>query len=201
MDNIFDDALAYVKNFFNNDSSGHDFQHTLRVYKIAMIISETEKCNLEEVKLIALLHDVDDYKISPNTSGTLDNARNFLSSHGKSPSYIDKICTDISKISFSKRHASSSLSIEGKIVQDADRLDAIGAIGIARTFAYGGANGNVLYDPDTKKDSTIKHFYDKLLKIESLMNTEYGKTLAKERTIFLKTFLDQFYKEWNIHNI
>ena len=200
MNDIINDALNYVKTFFEKDFSGHDYYHTFRVYKIATNIAKTEECDSERVKLTALLHDVDDYKISPTTTENLDNARSFLTSHGKSSSYIDKICYDIKNLSFSKNIDSSVLSIEGKIVQDSDRLDAIGAIGIARTFAYGGANGKVLYNPDTKKDSTIKHFYDKLLKIESLMNTNYGKTLAKERTIFLKTFLDQFYKEWNINN-
>ncbi len=200
MNEIINNAFAYIKEFFKNDYSGHDYYHSFRVYNNAVKIAENEKiiCNLDIVKLIALLHDIDDYKISPNTSIHLDNARNFLNKQNLDKKTINQILLDIKNLSFSKGIPSSFLSFEGKIVQDADRLDAIGAIGIARTFAYGGANNKMLYDPENKQDSTIKHFYDKLLKLEQLMNTEYAKTLANERTSFLKIFLNQFYKELNL---
>lgn len=200
MSEIIQNTLIYIKDFFKNDYSGHDYYHSLRVYNNAIKIAENEKlsCNLDIVKLIALLHDVDDYKISPYTSINLDNAKNFLTKQNLNINTINKILINIKNLSFNKKLPASSLTIEGKIVQDADRLDAIGAIGIARTFAYGGTKGTMLYDPENKKDSTIKHFYDKLLKLEQLMNTEYAKKLAKERTEFLQIFLNQFDNELNL---
>jgi len=199
MQEIINNTLTYIKDFFKDDYSGHDYYHSLRVYNTAIKIAENEKTisNLYIIKLIALLHDVDDYKISPTTSENLDNARNFLQEQNINENIINHVLSDINKLSFSKKIDSSTLSFEGKIVQDADRLDAIGAIGIARTFAYGGSNGKMLYDLENKKDSTIKHFYDKLLKLDKMMNTEYGKKLSQERTEFLNTFLNQFYKELN----
>ncbi len=203
MNLIITNTLKYIKDFFKDDYSGHDYYHSLRVYNTAIKIEEVEEENnkaidLTKVKLIALLHDVDDYKISPNTSTNLDNARSFLNDNNIANEEIEAIISDISNLSFSKGKSSDCLSIEGKIVQDADRLEALGAIGIARTFAYSGANNRAIYDPIDNKDSAIKHFYDKLLKLEDLMNTNYGKQLAKERTNFMKDFLNEFYKEWNI---
>ncbi|MGD1818529.1 MAG: HD domain-containing protein [Pleomorphochaeta sp.] len=202
MKTIIENAIKYIEKFFKEDYSGHDYYHSLRVYNTAIKIEEEEENNqaidLTRVKLIALLHDVDDYKISPNTSTNLDNARSFLKNNNIANEEIEAIISDISNLSFSKGKSSDCLSIEGKIVQDADRLEALGAIGIARTFAYSGANNRAIYDPIDNKDSAIKHFYDKLLKLEDLMNTNYGKQLAKERTNFMKDFLNEFYKEWNI---
>ncbi|MGD1822855.1 MAG: HD domain-containing protein [Pleomorphochaeta sp.] len=203
MKTIIENSLKYIKDFFKDDYSGHDYYHSLRVYNTAIKIEEVEEENnqaidLTRVKLIALLHDVDDYKISPKTNKNLDNARSFLKDNNIANDEIEAIISDISNLSFSKGKSSDCLSIEGKIVQDADRLEALGAIGIARTFAYSGANNRAIYDPIDNKDSAIKHFYDKLLKLEDLMNTNYGKQLAKERTNFMKDFLNEFYKEWNI---
>ena len=195
MNELIETALDYVKVIFSEDYSGHDYYHTYRVLKLATEIANTEDCNIDRVKMIAILHDVDDYKLSPDTSDNLTNARNFLELHKFSKLDIESICSDISKLSFSKGIDSSLLSLEGKIVQDADRLDAIGAIGIARTFAYGGANGKILYDPENNKDSTIQHFYDKLLNLGEMMNTQYARELAIDRTQFLYTFLKQFKKE------
>ncbi len=201
MKTIIENAIKYIEEFFKDDYSGHDYYHSQRVYNTAIKITDEENNNaidLTKVKLIALLHDVDDYKISPNTSTNLDNARSFLKDNNITNDEIETIISDISNLSFSKGKSSDCLSIEGKIVQDADRLEALGAIGIARTFAYSGANNRAIYDPIDIKDSAIKHFYDKLLKLEDLMNTNYGKQLAKERTNFMKDFLNEFYKEWNI---
>ena len=203
MKTIIENAIKYIEEFFKEDYSGHDYYHSLRVYNTAIKIEEVEEENnkaidLTRVKLIALLHDVDDYKISPNTSTNLDNAKSFLKDNNIANEEIEAIISNISNLSFSKGKSSDCLSIEGKIVQDADRLEALGAIGIARTFAYSGANNRAIYDPIDNKDSAIKHFYDKLLKLEDLMNTNYGKQLAKERTNFMKDFLNEFYKEWNI---
>ncbi len=201
MKTIIGNAIKYIKEFFKDDYSGHDYYHSLRVYNTAIKIEEEENNNaidLTKVKLIALLHDVDDYKISPNTSTNLGNARSFLKNNNIANDKIEAIISDISNLSFSKGKSSDCLSIEGKIVQDADRLEALGAIGIARTFAFSGANNRAIYDPIDNKKSAIKHFYDKLLKLEDLMNTNYGKLLAKERTNFMKDFLNEFYKEWGI---
>ena len=197
---IINNTFIYIKKFFKDDYSGHDYYHSLRVYNTAIKITEKENnkaIDLTKVKLIALLHDVDDYKISPETSANLDNAKSFLKKNKIDTKVIESIISDISNLSFSKGKSSDCLSIEGKIVQDADRLDALGAIGIARTFTYSGANNRALYDPIDNKESSIKHFYDKLLKIENLMNTEYGKQLAKERTNYMNNFLKEFYNQWN----
>ncbi len=195
MKDIINEALIYTKNFFNKDYSGHDFYHTYRVYNTTNKICKNVKCDYNKARIIALLHDVDDYKISPKTCDNLDNARSFLHLNNVNIDIINSICSDIQNLSFSKGVSSNLLSIEAQIVQDADRLDAIGAIGIARTFAFGGAHNRAIYDIDNKENSTIQHFYDKLLNLEGLMNTDFAKQLAKERTEFLKTFLDQFYKE------
>jgi uncharacterized protein len=196
MNELIQDALDYIKDIFSKDYSGHDYYHTFRVLKLAKEIAITENCNIDRVKMIAILHDVDDYKLSPETNKKLSNAKKFLELHKFSKTEIESICDDISKLSFSKGIPSMQLSLEGKIVQDADRLDAIGAIGIARTFAYGGAHSNSIYDPDSNTNSSVSHFYDKLLKLEAKMNTVKGKELAKERNIFMENFLQQFLKEW-----
>lgn len=200
MKEIINDALEYVESLFNNDFSGHDFHHTYRVYQLANYIAKTEICDINKVCIIALLHDVDDYKISPKTATTQDNAKLFLKKHNYENNEIAIILKDISNISFSKGVNPSILSIEAKIVQDADRIDAIGAIGIARTFAYGGSHNRPIYDPNNTL-CTINHFYEKLLKLESMMNTNKGKSIAKDRTIFLEKFLQQFFKEWNIEGL
>jgi len=200
MKEIINDAFDYVKNIFKNDFSGHDFYHTNRVYNLAKDIAKTQTCNIEKVCLVALLHDVDDYKLSPNTTKEMDNARLFLEKHNLEKIEIKSILNDINNISFSKGVDSALLSIEAKIVQDADRIDAIGAIGIARTFSYGGAHNRPIYD-ENNDQCTINHFYEKLLKLESLMNTTRGKYIAKERTLFLENFLQQFFKEWNFEGL
>jgi len=191
-------AIEYVKNLFADDFSGHDFHHTMRVYKQTLIISDTVECNKDRCALIALLHDVDDHKLSPKTCKNLDNARAFLNTEGVDSEKIDVICSNISKLSFSKNIDPSLMDVEGQIVQDADRLDAIGAIGIARTFAYGGNHNRPIYNPDSnERDSSIGHFYDKLLKLGDNMNTQKGKELAIQRNEFMKDYLKQFYSEWN----
>ena len=197
--NIINNAIAYVKCFFANESTGHDYYHTMRVFNNATNIAVKEGADLEIVQLASLLHDVDDHKISPKTSQNLDNARNFMMKNGLCQEKIDFICEIISEISFSKNGNKSPKTLEGKCVQDADRLDAIGAIGIARAFAFGGSRGRYLYNPDDKEsnDSTIDHFYDKLLKLKELMNTETAKIMAENRDLFMREYIDQFYFEWN----
>lgn len=151
----------------------------------ALLISESEPdCNLFVVSLAALLHDVDDQKLFKTENNA--NARTFLSSQHIEPEHIDYICDIINSVSFSKNHGKRPTSIDAKIVQDADRLDAIRAIGIARTFAYGGKCGRTLED-------SVQHFHDKLLLLKSGMNIKRAKEIAESR----HDFMEQFLREWD----
>ena len=182
MDNsVINSAIQYIKTLFQNNYDGHAAKHTLRVYHNALLISESEPdCNLFVVSLAALLHDVDDQKLFQTENNA--NARTFLSSQHIEPEQIDYICDIINSVSFSKNHGKPLASIDAKIVQDADRLDAIGAIGIARTFAYGGKCGRTLED-------SVQHFHDKLLLIKSEINTKCAKEIAELRHAFMEQFL------------
>ncbi len=144
---IIKDALEAVRNTFKDDYSGHDYFHTLRVYKMAARIAEQENANLIIVQLAALLHDVDDIKLSPETYANKDRAVGFLRKHGISEAMIKTICNIIGEVSFRETDSVTPETIEGRCVQDADRLDAIGAIGIARAFAYGGSHNRIIHDP------------------------------------------------------
>ncbi len=182
---VINSAIQYIKTLFQNNSDGHDAQHTLRVYQNALLIAESEPdCNLFVVSLAVLLHDVDDYKLFRTENNA--NARTFLSSQHIEPEQIDYICDIINSVSFSKNHGKRLASIDAKIVQDADRLDAIGAIGIARTFAYGGKCGRTLED-------SVQHFHDKLLLLKGEMNTKRAKEIAELR----HDFMEQFLREWD----
>ena len=196
-----------VQELFKGESSGHDYFHTLRVYNNACKIAQKEECNILLVQLVSLLHDVDDVKIF-NTKN-YNNAKTILQEFKYNEQIINSVIKIISEISF-KGKSTEPTTIEGKIVQDADRLDAIGAIGIARAFTYGGNKNRELYNPDIKprlnmteeeyrsnNGTTINHFYEKLLLLEKYMNTDTAKVIAKERTEFMNNFLKQFYKEWN----
>ncbi|MBQ4501177.1 MAG: HD domain-containing protein, partial [Spirochaetales bacterium] len=163
-DTIIEDAKAYIGELFRGNSGGHDSQHSMRVYNLAMQIAGTEEgCDRTVVALAALLHDADDYKLFSTKDNA--NARAFLGKEGVPEVVIGRICEAINSVSFSKNGTKAPSTIEGKIVQDADRLDALGAVGIARTFAYGGEHGRSL-------ESTIRHFHEKLLLLKDGMNTE-----------------------------
>ena len=209
MENIVDKALEYVKKFFENDFSGHDFYHTLRVYNLAKYITNFEKCDSEIVYLAALLHDVDDYKLVGKGKEPFSNAKKILKSLEVSDTKIDQICHVISQVSFKGKDTVTPDTIEGKIVQDADRLDALGAIGIARTFAFGGSNKRAIHIPKEKyrenmsaeefyenRSTSINHFYEKLLRLKDLMNTETAKKIAKHRHKYLEDYLKEFLDEW-----
>lgn len=194
---MINNAMEYVREIFEADSSGHDFDHTLRVYRMAVRIAEEEKADVDTVALAALLHDVDDRKISPQTCENKDRAAAFLRENRIAEEKIRQILQIISEISFSEGNGRPT-TLEGCCVQDADRLDAIGAIGIARTFAFGGSRGRRIHDPaGLDSGSSIRHFYDKLLLLKDLMNTPTGKVLAIRRDAYLRDFLDEFYAEWD----
>ena len=180
-------AIAYVQELFRGNAGGHDAEHTLRVYRNACLIAEEEpECDPEIVALSALLHDADDHKLFRTENN--GNARAFLNQHHVPADRIERICEAINSVSFSRNRGRVPAAIEGKIVQDADRLDALGAVGIARTFAFGGEHGRPLSD-------SVQHFYDKLLLLKDTMNTETGKRLAEDRHAFLMEFLSELKRE------
>ncbi len=186
-DTIISEASDYVKDLFAGNSDGHGSDHTMRVYRNAQKIMEAyPEADDFIVSLSALLHDADDHKLF-NTENNL-NARHFMEKNDLSPDTIEQICRTINSVSFSKNRGRSPETLEGKIVQDADRLDAIGAIGIARTFAYGGNAGRPLED-------SIKHFYDKLLLLKNEMNTEAAKDIAQKRHEYMTGFLEEYFEE------
>ena len=188
-------AMEYARQIFAGDGSGHDFDHTLRVYHMAVRIAGEEGADVRMVALAALLHDVDDHKLSPETCEKKDRAVAFLEAQGMAAEEIRQIVEIISQISFSAGNGRPS-TLEGMCVQDADRLDAIGAIGIGRAFAFGGSRGRRMHDPDgVDKTATVQHFYDKLFLLKDLMNTETGRKLAQQRDAFMHSFLEQFYAE------
>ena len=173
--------MEYARQIFAGDGSGHDFDHTLRVYHMAVRIAKEEGADIQMVALAALLHDVDDHKLSPETCEHKDRAVAFLREQGVDEQKIHSIVEIISEISFSAGNGRPS-TLEGMCVQDADRLDAIGAIGIGRAFAFGGSRGRRMHDPEgVDKTATVEHFYDKLFKLKDLMTTATGQTLARQR--------------------
>lgn len=208
---IIDNTIQFVKQQLAHAEGGHDWFHIQRVFKNAISIAEKETCDIMVVKLAALLHDIADSKFH-NGDETVGPkvARDFLTEQGTDEATINHVVAIIENISFKGGNFKPKFSsLELQIVQDADRLDAIGAIGIARTFNYGGFKNRPMYDPAIapkmnmtkeeykKGDSpTVNHFYEKLLLLQDKMNTETGKKMAKERHRFMELFLAQFYSEW-----
>jgi len=214
-DNIISLTISFVKNQLKNAEGGHDWFHIERVYKNAILISKNEKVDELVVALGALLHDIADSKFH-NGDETIGPkvARQFLESIKVEESIITHIIKIIENISFKGGNEKQTFkSLELDVVQDADRLDALGAIGIARTFNYGGFKNRAIYNPEIKanlnmtkeayKNSTaptINHFYEKLLLLKDKMNTKTGLKLAQSRHEFMESFLKQFYNEWNGNN-
>lgn len=203
----------YIKEKMSKNDSSHDWWHIERVYNNAIVINEEEKGNPFVVKAIALLHDVYDHKFcNGNIKANLTNLLMNLDLY-RFMKYedIQNILNSCQNLGFSSNFDGlKELSKEGKIVQDADRLDAIGAIGIARVFTYGGKNGKEIYNPDEENNiitneeyykkgsnTSISHFYDKLLRLKELMNTQTAKKLAENRQKYMEQFLEEFYAEWN----
>lgn len=183
-------VIEYIQKLFADNSDGHDADHSLRVYRNACWIAKAyPDADLTIIGLASLLHDADDHKLFHTENNA--NARRFLESNGIAPEQIEKICEIINAVSFSKNRDKHPATIEGMIVQDADRLDAIGAIGIARTFAFGGSHGRTL-------DSSIEHFYEKLLLLKDSMNTQAAKKMAANRHAFMLRFLDEYQNEKQI---
>lgn len=211
-DLILRQTAEFVRQALAGESTGHDWWHIHRVSRLAVEIAKAEGADLFTVQLAALLHDVDDYKLV-HDPGSDDprRARKWLEELQVGSELTAHACQIIAEMSFKGARVSSKMTtIEGMVVQDADRLDAIGAIGIARAFAYGGARGRLIHDPavppvlhssfeEYKKNSgpTINHFYEKLLLLKDLMNTQTGIKIAAARHQFLERFLDQFHKEWD----
>lgn len=209
---IIQKTIQYVKTELKNAEGGHDWWHIYRVWQLAKHIASKEKCDLIVVELGALLHDIADSKFNggDETLGP-QKAREFLKSIEVDEKVIFQVEQIISNISFKGgREVQKFKSIELDIVQDADRLDALGAIGIARTFNYGGFKNREIYNPEiepnlnmTKEEyknstaPTLNHFYEKLLLLKDKMNTPTGKEMAEVRHTFMEKFLEEFYQEWN----
>ena len=207
---VLENTQKFVKKRLENTESGHDWFHIERVYKNALLIAKEETCNTEVVQLAALLHDIADSKFhyGDETIGP-KVAREFLTKENIAEEIISHVVAIIENISFKGGNFQQNFhSKELEIVQDADRLDAIGAIGIARTFNYGGFKNRDIYDPqilpnlsmskEEYKNSTaptINHFYEKLLLLKDKMNTETGKKIAQKRHDFMESYLEQFYNE------
>lgn len=185
----------YIKETFLREGTGHDYYHIERVVINSRKILQTEKADGFLVELAAWLHDLGDHKLHNGVDKSEELINAFLNSLVVAQPIIDRVIEIVSQVSFSKGNRQSS--IEAEIVQDADRLDAIGAIGIARCFAYGGSKHRILYSPDEKEkeSSSIQHFYDKLLKIKGLINTESAKLIAARRHSFMEEYLAEFYRE------
>jgi uncharacterized protein len=209
---VISETGTYIREKLSGEGSGHDWWHIFRVWTLAKSIQIIEGGNLYVIELSSLLHDIADWKfhdgdhsVGPNLAGE------WLASLNVSGDIVSYVCEIIRDVSFKGEGVKSNmLTLEGKIVQDADRLDAIGAIGIARTFAYGGHKGREIYNPNIKPEihenfeqykigecPTINHFYEKLLLLKDRMNTETGKRFAEGRHKFMEQFLDRFYKEFS----
>ena len=199
-----------IKNLFLNEGTGHDWFHIDRVRRMALYICEREGGNQEIVEAAALLHDVPDEKLNGSKEEGITKLNRLLNEFPFSNGEKREITDIVLHISFKGGNESKLTNLNAQIVRDADRLDAIGAIGIARTFAYGGSIGNPIYNPAYKvrnrmteeeyrnqRSSTIHHFYEKLLKLKALMITDTGKRLAIEKHKFMETFLEQFFQEWD----
>ncbi len=211
---LIEKTISFVKQQLQGAEAGHDWFHIKRVYKNTLLIAQDEpEADLLVVQLAALLHDIADSKFH-NGDETVGPrvAREFLEENEVKQAVIEGVVKIIENISYKGGVKREYTSKELDIVQDADRLDAIGAIGIARTFNYGGFKNRTMYDPaitpnlDMTKEEyknstapTINHFYEKLLLLKDKMNTPKGKELAEQRHQFMEVFLEQFYKEWNVY--
>ncbi len=209
-DLIIKKIANYAKQKLSGEGSGHDFWHVYRVWQMALYLAKKEKTNLFIVQLAALLHDIADWKFNDNDKAGSILSEKLLKELKVDQKIIDQVCHIIDEVSFKGAGVKNKIkSIEGMIVQDADRLDALGAIGIARAFAYGGYKQREMYNPDKKytlhktfasykKDqgTSINHFHEKLLLLKDLMNTKTAKKIAQHRHKIMEQYLSEFYQEW-----
>jgi uncharacterized protein len=210
-DQIIIQTTEYIKVKLMGEGSGHDWWHVYRVWKNAIHIGKQESVDIFVVELAALLHDVADWKFHDgNDEIGPQVAKEWLESLSVDEKVISHVCQIIKDISFKGAGVATAMkTTEGMVVQDADRLDALGAIGIARTFAYGGSKNREMYNPDINPEmhasfeqyknsqgTSINHFYEKLLLLKELMNTATAKQIAEKRHAVMEDYLDQFYREW-----
>jgi uncharacterized protein len=195
MDKI-DKVIGYAQSKLIYEVAAHDFSHSERVKKLAEYIAKNsiENVDFEIIRVASLTHDIIDKKVAPNIDKAIEELQEFLISIAYNKEQVIQVLDIIQNMSYSTGRIPNTL--EGKIVQDADRLEAIGAIAIARTFAYGGSLGRPIYQ-EGNDNCGIAHFYQKLLLLKDMMNTDIGKQLALERHEFMEIYLKQFYKEWD----
>ncbi|MHB0863814.1 HD domain-containing protein [Paenibacillus sp. SEL3] len=207
---IIQKAEPFVQQQLEHDHSGHDWWHIDRVRKLSLKIAAKEGADSFICELAALLHDVADEKLNDSKQAGLDKVEQWLLLHVSDLDIIAHVMTIIATMSYNGGQNPPMETLEGQVVQDADRLDALGAIGIARTFMYAGSKGSMMHHPD--KDfsqheyraagkSAIYHFYEKLLKLQDLMNTTYARELAEVRHQWMEMYLEQFYREWNVDDV
>ncbi|MDH5762149.1 MAG: HD domain-containing protein [Nitrospinota bacterium] len=207
---LIEKIRQFAESHFADDGSGHDWWHVHRVWNTAKHLADAEGADRTIVEIAALLHDVADWKLNEDESQGLNTIRDLLEGD-LPPETIDRICDIISRVSFKGAGVDTPTeSLEGQVVQDADRLDALGAVGIARTFAYGGNRGRLIHHPDQppqmhdsfeaykkNKGPSTNHFYEKLLLLKDRMNTGTAKKMAEQRHRFMEQYLDHFFKEWD----
>jgi uncharacterized protein len=206
---LLSEAEAFVRVALAHDNSGHDWDHIARVRRLAVTIGRDEGADLYICDLAALLHDVADEKIAGDEESGLTRVRDWLIAHGAESEVIARVMDIVATMSFAGGRRPAMANLEGQVVQDADRLDALGAVGVARAFAFGATRGRPMYDPEIapranmsreeyrqRQSPTINHFYEKLLLLKDRLNTSRARQLAEERHRFMVAFLDQFYAEW-----
>lgn len=207
---ILQATAGHVRREMEQDSSGHDWWHVHRVWRNALTICALEGGDRFVVGLAALLHDLDDWKLHPESGGRPARAEAWLRQQGVSPDILQHVCGIVTHLSFKGAGVADRMeTLEGRIVQDADRLDALGAVGIARTFAYGGQRGRAMHDPEAApqlhatfeqyrkaEGTSINHFHEKLLLLKDRMNTPAARRMAEERHAYMERFLEQFQREW-----
>jgi uncharacterized protein len=209
---LINETADYVKQAMQGDATGHDWWHVYRVWQTAIHIARDTDADMTVVELGALLHDIADWKFHDgDTEIGPKVAREWLTSCGADGDLIDQVCYIVSSGSFKGAGvADEHATLESQIVQDADRLDAIGAVGIARAFAYGGSKAQAMYDPDLEPQfhetaesyhrsvtSTVNHFHEKLLLLKDRLNTDSARRIADGRHKYMEGFLEQFHREWN----
>lgn len=196
----FEQVKAYAQEKLQFEVAAHDFSHSDRVMRLAKHIGQEmdESVDLEVISIAGITHDVIDRKVAPDMKAAIEGLSRFLESVGYDEALIGHVQSIIQNMSYSSGKIPDSL--EGKIVQDADRLEAIGAIAIARTFAYGGKMNRLIYQ-ENDSDCSIAHFYDKLLLLKDKMHTDKGRAIAEKRHAFMEKYLEAFYDEWHLRDI